>query len=61
MIVTNIRIEPPSDRPSPLQILATSVGTGLSAVQTYSDFFAPYRFVLEANKINRMIVKGIFG
>jgi hypothetical protein len=60
MLVANIRLEPLSDRPSPLQVMADMAATALNGAAMGVDLFAPYRAMLVLYGINRAVTKAMF-
>ena len=60
MLVTNIRIEPSSDRPSPLQVMVNTATTTLNGAAMGVDLFAPYRVMLFLYEVNRAATRAIF-
>ena len=60
MLVANIRIEPPSDRPSPLQAMVNLGTATLNGAAMGVDMFAPYRGMLMLYQVNRAVTRALF-
>jgi len=60
MLLTNIRIEPPSDRPSPLQIWATLGGMMVETAAFGWGLLAPFHPYLMMYRLNRSLTKALF-
>ncbi|MCR6633003.1 MAG: hypothetical protein NVV74_24785 [Magnetospirillum sp.] len=60
MVFTNIRIEPPSDRPSPAQNALTAYTTWLDLANVGWSMLAPHRAVMAMYRMNRSLTKAMF-
>lgn len=60
MLLTNIRIEPPSDRPSPLQNWLTLGGTLVEAGAFGWGLGAPFHLTMMMYRVNRSLTKALF-
>lgn len=60
MLLTNIRIEAPSDRPSPMQAMVTAMTLGLDAANAGWSLMAPYRLTLMMYRVNQAMTKALF-
>lgn len=60
MFFTNIRIEAPSDLPSPFQAMVNASTTVLNSASFAWSLLAPYRFVLLMNGMNRSLTQAMF-
>lgn len=60
MITTNIRIEAPSDRPSPLQTMVQGMATMGDLAGFGLGLLAPYRFMLMLYGANRAVTRAMF-
>jgi len=60
MLVTNIRIEPASERPSPLQAVVNASTAVLNGASMGVDLFAPYRAMLVLYAFNRAATRAMF-
>lgn len=60
MVFTNLRIEAPSDRPSPMQTMVNAATTVLDGASFGWSLLAPYRFVLLMYGVNRSLTRTLF-
>jgi hypothetical protein len=60
MLLTNIRIEPPSDRPSPLQSWLTLGGTLAEAGAFAWGLASPFTLAMMMVRANRSLAKAMF-
>ncbi|HTH15669.1 MAG TPA: hypothetical protein VL974_03370 [Magnetospirillum sp.] len=60
MVVTNIRIEAPSNRPSALQNMVQGLATLGDMAGFGLSLMAPYRFVLMLYGVNRAVTRAMF-
>lgn len=60
MFFTNIRIEAPSDRPSPLQSMVNAATTAANSASFGWSLFAPYRYVQMMIGMNRSLTRAWF-
>lgn len=60
MLSTNIRIEAPSDRPSPMQTMVTAMTMGLDAASFGWSLMSPYRLMLMMYRVNGAMTKAMF-
>ncbi len=60
MLLTNIRIEAPSNRPSPLQNWLTMGGTMVEAAAYGWGLLAPFQLCLMMYRVNRSLTKALF-
>lgn len=60
MLFTNIRIEAPSDRPSPLQMLMNAAAMTVDAGALGCSLLAPYRLTLMMYRMNRALTAAMF-
>ena len=60
MLLTNFRIEAPSDRPSLGQSMANALSMGVDAAAFGWTLMAPYRLVLMMYRLNRGMTKALF-
>jgi hypothetical protein len=57
---TNIRIEAPSDRPSPMQSMVNAATAAANSASFGWSLFAPYRFVQLMYGVNRSLTRTLF-
>ncbi|HLO77646.1 MAG TPA: hypothetical protein VK196_14405 [Magnetospirillum sp.] len=60
MLFTNIRIETPSDRPSPMQSAASALTMAMDTANFCWGQFAPYRLMLMMYRLNRAVTTAMF-
>ncbi|MBX9634581.1 MAG: hypothetical protein K2X44_06335 [Magnetospirillum sp.] len=60
MFFTNLRIEAPSDRPSPMQTMVNAATAVLNGVSFGWSLWAPYRFVQLMYGANRSLTRTLF-